>query len=150
VTRKPDEAVGRFLIEARKAFAYLTTDYGFAEHAPTLPDEPFLLELHSAALKVLILGIHWGAGVDVRLGRLRPESWETNQTYSLEDLIRLRAPEQSLLDARGFAKTHDQTVQLKHYGATLRSVGQDVLTGDAAVFRDLHAVIEKRRTTTSV
>jgi hypothetical protein len=89
-------------------------------------------------------GIHWGSGIDVRVGRVEPEAWETWWHYGLEDVLHLRCPELSLVGPDGFHVSRDQSFQLKHYAHVLKTCADDVLRGDLSVLPQLHQMVERR------
>lgn len=140
-------AINQFLSECRKHFNFLVDQYGFKERLIDQDDknEKFQVQYVSKTVKVVVLGIHWGAGINVRIGRLVPDLHEVYGSYDLEDLIKIRAPELSLLDQRGFSNNTDQSFQLRHYSNALRLVGGDVLKGEFEIFPRLHEAIMKRQ-----
>jgi hypothetical protein len=65
-------AIETFRARCRQAFRFLEQEYGFAERR--LPAQKFINRfqvqyVHSATL-VAVEGIHWGSGIDVRVGRV--------------------------------------------------------------------------------
>lgn len=140
-------AIEQFRNECRKNFGFLVDQYGLKERLVDreYKDEKFQVSYVSKTVKVVVLGTHWGAGVSVRIGRVVPDPWEIYGSYDLEDLIKIRAPELSLLDQYGFGKSVDQSLQLQHYANALRVVGDDVLKGEFGVFPRLHEAITKRQ-----
>jgi hypothetical protein len=93
---------------------------------------------------VLTRFVPWGSGIDVRVGRVEPEAWETWRHYGLEDLLHLRCPELSLVGPDGFHVSRDQSFQLQHYAHALKTCAADVWRGDFSVLPQLHQVIERR------
>jgi len=136
-------AAEQFRAECLEHFSFLISDYGFKEERFSSRKrlEPFEVRLISANTRIIILGTHWGTGVDVRVGRLSPEPWEEYGSYALEDLIMIRSPSLSLIQAHPI----NQVVQLRHYADALRLVGADLLQGDFAILPKLHEAIVKRR-----
>ena len=131
----------------RQEFRFLTNEYGFAERE--LPKKEFINQFQvqyvSATTLVAVEGIHWGSGVDVRIGRTEPEAWETYGKYSLEDLLKIRCPDLSLIGPDGFSVSRDQAFQIKHYTHALKKCADDVLRGEFSILPKLHEAIERRR-----
>ena len=90
------------------------------------------------------MGVNWGAGINVRIGRVEPEAWETYEDYDLADLINICCTDLSLIGPDGFGTSNDQAFQLKHYANALKKCADDVLRGEFSVFPKLNEAIELR------
>jgi hypothetical protein len=138
--------IEKFREQCRRDFRFLEQEYAFAERR--LPKEKYINQFQvqyvSRVALVAVEGIHYGRGVDVRLGRVEPEAWEKWRHYGLEDLLQIRCPELSLVGPEGFSVSSDQAFQLKHYAHALKRCADDVLRGDFSVFPRLHEAIERR------
>ena len=141
-----NDALEKFKELCRREFRFLEREFRFAERP--LPNEEFINQFQvqyvSEVALVAVEGIHWGCGVDVRLGRVEPEAWEKWRHYGLEDLLILRCPQLSLIGPDGFSVSRDQAFQLKHYADALKRCAADVLHGEFSVFPRLHDAIERR------
>ena len=139
---KKKAGIENFRELCRREFRFLQEEYGFTERK--LPKKEFVNEFQvqyvNATTLVAIEGIHWGFGIDVRIGRVKPEAWETWKHYALEDLLQIRCPELSLPEPR----IRDQAFQLRHYAPALKKCADDVLRGEFSILPQLHRAIEER------
>src|SRR5215208_5484153 len=103
MTKKAE--IEKFRELCRREFCFLEQEYAFAERR--LPKEKYINQFQvqyvSGVALVAVEGIHYGHGVDVRLGRVEPEAWEKWRHYGLEDLLHIRCPELSLVGPDGFS-----------------------------------------------
>src|SRR4051794_29891686 len=125
MAKKPQLEIFRSL--CKREFRFLEQEYAFSEWM--LPNDvctnEFQVQYVSEVALVAVEGIHWGFGVDVRLGRVEPEAWEKWRHYGLEDLLQIRCPELSLVGPDGFGISKDQAFQLKHYASALKRCAGD-------------------------
>jgi hypothetical protein len=138
--------IEKFRELCRREFRFLEKEYGFVERK--LPNKEainqFQVQYVNTTTFVAVEGIHWGTGIDVRIGRVEPEAWEIYEHYDLEDLLKMRCSDLSLVGPDGFGISNDQAFQLKHYGNALKKYADDVLGGEFSVFPKLHEAIELR------
>lgn len=138
--------IEKFRALSRQEFRYLVEDFDFVEQK--IPNEEsinqYQIQYANKSTFIKVEGIHYGQAIDVRIGRLKPEPWETYKHYDLEDLIGIRCTEMSLIGPDGFSTSNDQAFQLKHYGSVLKKCAIDVLRGDFSIFPQLHDIIERR------
>ena len=132
----------------RQEFRFLEDEYGFAEPEPPQPPliNQFQVHYANATTLVIVAGINWGEAVDVRIGRVKPEPWETYGNYSLEDLLAIRCPDLSLIRPDGSVVRNGQAFEIEHYARALKQCADDVLRGEFPILPKLHEAIERRRT----
>ena len=144
MTKKSD--IEKFRELCRREFRFLEQEYGFTERK--LPKKEFInlfqVQYVNATTLVAVEGINWGGSIDVRIGRVKPEAWETWGNYGLADLLQIRCPELSLAGSDGFNVSSDQAFQLKHYAHALKKCADDVLRGEFSALPQLHEAIARR------
>jgi hypothetical protein len=129
-----------FLAAARHEFAFLVSDFGFAE-AP-LPEtsiNPFKVVYISDSTRVTVEGINWGVNVHVTLHSLSPRD-DTPARVPLWALVELRAPRERESPA-------GQLAQLHRDAASLRNYASDVLRGDFTAFPAASRIVEEHAAT---
>ena len=102
--------IEKFRDLCRREFRFLEDKYGFVERKA--PNKEFINQFQvqyvNTTTFVTVEGVHWGQGINVRIGRVEPESWETYKDYDLEDLIKIRCANLSLVGPDGFGISNDQ------------------------------------------
>ena len=136
-----------FRAYVRHAFAFLRDDYGFKEERVLkrdLADQQFQVRFANPTTRVVVLGIHWGFGIDIRLASC-DASLMSEESYCFDDLLAIRAPEFQHIAAGPEDTRGIQGRQLDQYAEALRRYAKDVLEGTFTMFPRLAAAIEERR-----
>jgi hypothetical protein len=130
----------------QEAFVPLSERYGLQSLPPTKDEfsNPFEARFANSTTLVVVEGIHYGFGVDVRLASVNPADMKF-PTYAFGDLLELRAP-QFVRIVPGPTDTNEiQKRQIDSYAAALPVYADDVLQGDFKIFPLLARAIQERK-----
>ena len=138
--------VEKFRKLCRREFRFLENEFDFVVRKLPINEiiNQYQVQYNNETTFVAVVGVNWGTGINVRIGRVEPEAWETYEDYDLEDLIKICCADLSLIGPDGFGTSNDQAFQLKHYANALKKCADDVLRGEFAIFPKLHEAIELR------
>lgn len=107
-------------------------------------NEDFSITFENKTTRIKIEGINYGFGIDIRLSSIDPKHM-THETYCLDDLLSIRAPELKLTEARNTDTTDIQKKQIEQYAIALDKFGDDILKGDFTIFPRLAQAINDRK-----
>jgi hypothetical protein len=129
-----------------EAFVALAARYRLQPLPPSTDEfpNPFEVRFANSTTLVVVQGIHYGFGVDVRLASVSSADMKF-PTYDFGDLLELRAPEFKRIVA-GPTDTRDiQRRQVDSFVAALPIHADDVLRGDFTRFPLLARAIQDRK-----
>ena len=87
------QALKEFRAAGAREFAFLATDFGFAEERVRRPANEFGVWFVNATTRVVVEGIHWGGSARVAIGSAGPR--ERFEDFDLLDLIAIRCPDRT-------------------------------------------------------
>jgi hypothetical protein len=130
-----------FLAAARREFAFLISDFGFAEQS--LPNgrntNPFKVAYVNHSTRVTVEGINWGVNTHVMLHSVSPAS-DVPPRVPLWAIVELRATDEPESPAGQIAQLHRDAELLRRHAF-------DVLHGDFGVFPAASRVVENHAAT---
>jgi hypothetical protein len=133
------QALKEFRAAVAREFAFLATDFGFAEERVRRPGNEFSVWFVNATTRVIVEGIHWGGSARVAFGSAGAR--ERFENFDLLDLVSIRRPDRMpTADASLTGQLH----QLEALAVLLRDCGAEVLRGDFSIAPQI-LEIRKRR-----
>jgi hypothetical protein len=133
-------SLGDFLERARREFHFLVAEFGFEDELVSGRDDAndYQVRYHNRSTLVIVEGINWGYGVDVRLEPTRQPVFRPALRLPLWAIVKLRKPD--LYDALAIG---DQRTQLASHAVALRECAPDVLGGDFSIRAGVATVLEE-------
>ena len=133
-------SLDEFLRCARQEFHFLVADFGFREEPRPRHGEinEYQIRYDSRTTVVIVDGINWGYGVDVRLEPKRQPMFRSRISLPLWAIVKLRKP-----DLNDGLAIGDQLAQLRTHAVALRECAKGVLEGDFAVRGEINKLMEE-------
>jgi hypothetical protein len=131
---------------AQAAFARVAAQYGLhlLPRSSEAFENSFEVRLGNSTTVLVIEGINYGFGVDIRLASTDQRHMRF-PTYCFDDLLAIRAPEFEHVQPGPDDTNEIQKRQIDAYADALPKYADDVLHGDFSVFPQLARAIQQRQ-----